>query len=73
MLRKSIFHEAVIPCDTLKRVLSFLASVDVTQYIYIWYCLSIVLEKSDFFPKSVTFFILDGCLQPCRLVYVPKV
>ena len=31
MLRKCIFHEAVPPCDTLERLISCPASIDVTQ------------------------------------------
>ena len=28
--------------------------------------------KILYFPKNVTFFNLDGCLQPCSLVNVPN-
>ena len=72
MLRKCIFHQPAIPCDTLRRLISCLMSTDVTQ-LFLHSVLSFNRSrKIRNFPKSVTFLILDGCLQPCRLVYVPR-
>ena len=36
----------------------------VTAHIYYQYCLSNILERSDIFPKFVTFMKFDGWFQP---------
>ena len=64
MLKICIFNEPVIPCGTLERLISCLTPIDVTQLYLLWV------------PSfNVTFLMLDGGLQPYRLVhvYVPKV
>ena len=73
MLKECNFHQPVIPCETFRRVISCLTSTDVTQ-LYLHSVLSFNRSgKIGYFPKSETFLILDGCLQPRRSVYVPKI
>ena len=73
MLKNCNFHEPVIPCDTLERLISCLTPIDVTQSYLLWVLSFNRSRKIRYFPKNVSFLILDGVLQPCRLVYVPKV
>ena len=56
MLKKCIFHESVIPCDTLERLISCLASIDVTQLYLLWVLSFNRSRKIRYFPKNVTFF-----------------
>ena len=55
MLRKCIFHQPAIPCDTLRRLISCLTSTDVTQ-LFLHSVLSFDRSrKIGNFPKSVAF------------------
>ena len=73
MLKNCIFNESVIPCATLERLISCLALIHVTQLYLLWVLFFNRSRKIRYFHKNVTFLILEGCLQPFRLVYVPKV
>ena len=73
MLKNCNSHEPVIPCDTLERLILCLTPTDVKQLYLLWVPSFNRSRKIRHFPKNVTFLILDGGLQPCRLVYVPKV
>ena len=46
-----------------------------TIYIYMYFgsCLFNRARKSAIFLSKNGILIVDGCLLPCRLVYVPKV
>ena len=72
MLKNCIFHEPVIPCGTLERLISCLTSIDVTQLYLLWVLSFNRSRKIRYVPKNVIFLILDGCLQSCRLVDIPK-
>ena len=73
MLKNCIFQEPVIPCDTLERLISCLTPIYVTQSYLLWVPSFNRSIKIRYFSKNVTFLILDGGLQLCRLIYVPKV
>ena len=51
MLKNSIFHKPVIPCDTLSRLALCLTSNVFTQFYLLWVLFLIVLEKSYIFQK----------------------
>ena len=56
MLRECIFHQPVIPCDTFRRLISCLASTDVTQ-LYLHSVLSFNRSgKIRYFPKKSDLF-----------------
>ena len=56
MLRKCIFHEPVSPGDTVRRLVSCLMSIDVTQ-LYLHSALSFNRSrKIRFFPKKGDIF-----------------
>ena len=55
MLKNYIFHEPVIPCDTLERLISCLRAIDVTELYFLWVLSFNRSEKSDIFLKCDIF------------------
>ena len=73
MLKNCISHEPVIHCDTLKRLASYLTSNVFTLKYFLWIrSFNRSRKILLYFSKNVTFFMFDGCLQPCSLVNVLK-
>ena len=73
MLRKCIFHQPAIPCDTSRHLISCLTSTDVTQ-LFLHSVLSFNRSrKIRNFPKSVTFLIFGWLFTALQVGVCTKV